>query len=185
MLDDEIDDIIPATFWLEHGQCWHILSLKVHRKNPDLIAKPSDAVRGVNRKEQRDRKANRISQAREEAAREREEAISIRTAIQKKKLNIDEAMAKESIKSSKKKRETATIDNANKKLKALHKAKKLFIKKHSLEEWEKRVDECMMEMLDVQDEDSDKDCNSVNEENDGDKSADDSSDQESVESVEE
>ena len=137
MLDDDIDDIIPKTFWLEHGKCWHILSLKVHRKNPDLITKPSDAGRGINRKEQRDRKADRTSQVREEAAREREEAISLRTEIQKKKLNINETMAKESIKSSKKKRETATIDNANKKLKALHKAKKLFIKKHSLEKWEK------------------------------------------------
>lgn len=144
---DDIDAIIPKGFWLYHKACTHILSVKVHRKNQDVITVPAAAPPEMTRKEQRQMKTLKLQKQRKLAAEERDAAVAVRADLKAKEHKIREAMARESILSSRKKRETATIKNASKKLKMLKMTKDIFIEKHGEDAWKEEVNKCMMEML--------------------------------------
>ncbi len=114
MDDDEIDLIIPDTFWLWNPICKHILSVKVHRKNADITTTPAAVPPGLTRNKQRQMQANKVHKECKAAAVERDAAVAVRVSMKKSQERSHNVMARESILSSQKKRETATIKNAAK-----------------------------------------------------------------------
>ena len=145
--DDEIDLNIPDTFWLWNPICKHILSVKVHLKNADVTTIPVAVPPGLTRNKQRQIQADKIHKEREAAAVEHDAVVAVRVSMKKSQERINNVMARESILSSQKKRESAIIKNAAKKLKALKYTKAVFVEKHGEERWKEEVDKCMMEML--------------------------------------
>ena len=139
MEDEEIDLIIPDTFWLWNTICKNILSVKVHRKNMDIMTIPSATPPGLTCNIQCQSQAKRDRKERKQATVKHDAAVALRVSINQEKEMMHNAMARESILSSQKKRESAVISNAGKKLKALKLTKAILIEKHREECWDEDV----------------------------------------------
>ena len=101
--------MINPMHWIK--DCRYILSVKVHRNNKQWTTNCADAPPGGNRDEIRNKEAGRVATKHTEDAHERDHVIKTRVQLQTHNIKI-EAMTNESILSSMKKRESATIKNA-------------------------------------------------------------------------
>lgn len=144
--------MINPTYWIE--ECRYILSVKVHRNNEQWTTNCADAPPGGNREEIRKKEASRVTTKRTEDARERDRAVETRVQLQAHNIKIQEAMANESILSSMKKRESATIKNAQAKLKELEKHKDIFVRIHGEDKYEAKVNELLMALIGAGDDDN-------------------------------
>jgi len=78
---------------------------------------------GGTRDEIRPKEAKRVATRRADNAKERDRTVETRVELQTRNLHIQEGLARESILSSRKKRECATVSNLKKKLKMIERHK--------------------------------------------------------------
>ena len=88
-----------------------ILTIKGHRTNERFTKECTDVQVGNTRCEIRKKSFSRIEPKHVADAVERDEAVSVHVNIQECNIKVHEAMARQSILSSRKKRETATVKN--------------------------------------------------------------------------
>ena len=143
--------MIDPFFWIE--DCKYILSMKVHRNTTNWTQDCADAGPGGTRDEIRLKEAKRVATRRADNAKERDRAVETRVELQTRNLQIQEGLARESILSSRKKRECATVSNLKKKLKMIERHKGIFIKKNGEEAYEAKVDELLHALLTAGEED--------------------------------
>lgn len=105
----------------------------------------------------RKKESTRLAAKRAVEAAERDEAVETRVKIQQRNVTMQEAIAKESILSSKKKRETATVKNVEAKLSVLEKNKDIFVRQNGEEAYEAKVNELISKMLKAGEESDDDD----------------------------
>jgi hypothetical protein len=137
--------MIDPFFWID--DCKYILSVKVHRSTANWTVDCADAGPGGTRDKSREKEAKRVAAKRAEDAKERDRAVDTRVELQTRNLELQEGLVREFILSSKKKRESASVNNLKKKLKMLEKHKSIFIKKDGEEAYEAKVAELLYALL--------------------------------------
>jgi hypothetical protein len=143
--EEEIDDMIDPTFWLD--DCPYILSVKVHRSSTNWTVDCTDSGPGGKRDDVRKKEAARVAKKRAENAEERDRAVSTRADIQTRNLEVQENLAREYVLKSKKKRESATVKNLEKKISMLEKHKDIYVKKYGEDGYEAKLGKLVDELL--------------------------------------
>ncbi len=123
----------------------------MHRSHPKFTGKCADNPAGITRATQRVNKNDREATKRAEDAVERERAIDIhvdaRADIRERNLKVQEAMAAESILSSKRKRAKANFTMLNSKIKVLEKYKDAYVEEHGEENYKKKLQELINALM--------------------------------------
>ena len=123
----------------------------MHRSHPKFTGKCADNPAGITRATQRVNKNDREATKRAEDAVERERAIDIRVDaradIRERNLKVQEAMAAESILSSKRKRAKANFTMLNSKIKVLEKYKDAYVEEHGEENYKKKLQELINALM--------------------------------------
>jgi hypothetical protein len=151
-----LDGDIPDEFWVEHPACLYILAIKVHRHNTCFTKECADVALGgpPTRAEIRDKAEERKRKKREDDAVERQQAVSVRVAMQERTIRLQEKrartereMARENILSSRKKRETATVENKQTQMKLLKKNRKVYVSLYGQEAYDRKLGELLTACL--------------------------------------
>ena len=123
----------------------------MHRSHPKFTGKCADNPAGITRATQCMNKNDREATKRAEDAVERERAIDIRVDaradIRERNLKVQEAMAAESILSSKRKRAKANFTMLNSKIKVLEKYKDAYVEEHGEENYKKKLQELINALM--------------------------------------
>lgn len=90
----------------------------------------------------RNKSSSRVEAACAEDAAERDKAVDIFVSIQENNLKVQEAMARESILSSRKKREAVMVENKQTQLKILQAKKESYVKQHGKDAYDLRLGNC-------------------------------------------
>ena len=88
-----------------------------------------------------------MAKKRAENAEERDRAVSTRADIQTRNLEVQESLAREYVLKSKKKRESATVKNLEKKISMLEKHKDIYVKKYWEDGYEAKLGKLVDELL--------------------------------------
>ncbi|KAL3770283.1 hypothetical protein ACHAWO_004410 [Cyclotella atomus] len=135
--DDELDGDIPDEFWVEHPACLYILTVKVHQHNTCFTKECADVALGgpATRAEIRDK------------AEERKGRSERTIRLQEKRARTEREMARENILSSRKKRETATVENKQTQMKLLKKNRKVYVSLYGQEAYDRKLGELLTACL--------------------------------------
>ena len=128
----------------------YILTIKVHRHNTCFLKKCTGVKVGGTHNDVRRKSEKRLEAKQAEAAVEQDTAVQVRVQLQQhtlqmqeKRLELDLMMGRESILSSRTKRETAAVENKRKQLKLLQKHKDVYVHKFGQDAYDEKVGELL------------------------------------------
>ena len=120
----------------------------MHHNNEQFTAQCTDVPVGGTRNDIQKKLMQRLEEKRAVNAAERDVAVEQHINLQSR-LKVQEAMARESILSSRKKRESVTVKNQKSKLKILQANRELFVKNHGEQAYEDKVNDLLTALLEA------------------------------------
>ena len=120
----------------------------MHHNNEQFTAQCTDVPVGGTRNDIQKKSMQRLEEKHAVDAAERDVAVEQHINLQSR-LKVQEAMARESILSSRKKKESVTVKNQQSKLKILQANRELFVKKHGEQAYEDKVNDLLTALLEA------------------------------------